>query len=118
MREILRSSFTADGQRLFLEFDGEHYRVGTRWTWLIKFPCVWDACDAFEVIELMQGDLSQVAKQLKVEIVRVPRWQLGAKRNSPSRIWNLLSCVEKRLSGLRPVSCGSKSSLIAWKPAT
>lgn len=57
--ETIRSGFTADGQRVFILFETERrrYRVATRWQWLASFDNVWDACDAFETIEMLEGDL-------------------------------------------------------------
>jgi len=113
--EILRSGFTVDGQRVFLECDGKVFRIGTRWVWLAKFGSIWDACDAFEAIEMMDGNLDAIARLLKMEIARVPRHRFGCKRNTMSRITYLTDCVGKRLSGLRPVYCGSKGSVVEWR---
>ena len=116
--ETLRSSVTPDGQRVFLEFDGSSYRIGTRWNWLARFDRIFDACDAFEAIEMMEGDLSKIAKVVKAEIQRVPRCQFGSKRNTMTRIVYLVNCVEKRIRGLRPAFCGSKGSVIDWRAAS
>lgn len=76
-QEILRSSFTCDGIRIFMTFDAEAkvYRVATRWVWLAAFDSVWDACDAFEAMELMGGADRHLASLIKQEIKRVPRYR-------------------------------------------
>jgi hypothetical protein len=115
---IIRSSFTPDGQRVFLEFDAERkvYRIGTRWNWLIDFANIWDACDAYEAIEFMEGDLRQAAKLAKAEIARVPRHQF-TDPNSMGRIRYLINSIERRLAGLRPIRTGSKGSIESWVAA-
>ena len=117
-QETLRSGFTPDGQKVFLIFDGQHYRLATRWIWLAGFDSVWDACDAFEALEMMEGDLRQAAKAIRGEISRVPRHQFGSKRNSMGRTNYLINCAIKRLAGLRPVTCGSKGAITKWVPVS
>lgn len=116
--ETIRSSFTPDGQRVFLLFDVERgiYRIATRWSWLTQFDNIWDACDAFEAVELMEGDLRKVAKLAKSEIARVPRHHF-VRAISMSRIVYLVNSIERRLAGLRPIRTGSKGSVEAWVPA-
>ena len=114
--ETLRSSITPDGQRVFLMFDQSKYRLATSWVWLTSFDSVWDACDAFEALQTMEGDLRPVAKIIKSEIARVPRHCFGASRNKMSRINHLINDVLRRAGGLRPVVCGSKGSVVKWVP--
>lgn len=116
--ETIRSGFTPDGQRVFLEFDQAKnvYRVATRWAWLVGFDNIWDACDAFEAIELMEGDLRKVAKLAKSEVVRVPRHSFVAPQ-SMARINYLVNSIERRLAGLRPTRTGSNGSVECWVPA-
>jgi hypothetical protein len=115
-QETLRSGFTPDGQKVFLIFDGQHYRLATRWIWLDRFLSIWDACDAFEALEMMEGDLRASSKKIKTEIARIPR-HFDLLRNKATRISHLVTCAEKRINGLRPLSCGSKSSVTKWIPA-
>jgi len=116
--ETLRSSVTPDGQRVFLVFDEDksQYRLATRWIWLAGFDSVWDACDAFEALEMMEGDLRASSKEIKTEIARIPRHHFGFLRNKATRISHLVTCAEKRINGLRPLSCGSKGSVTKWIP--
>ncbi len=116
--ETLRSSVTPDGQRVFLVFDEDksQYRLATRWIWLTSFESVWDGCDGFEALEMMEGDLRQAAMAIKGEISRVPRHQFGSARNNMVRTKYLIDCVIKRLAGLRPVSCGRKGAIQKWVP--
>jgi hypothetical protein len=118
-QEILRSSFTCEGTRVFLIHDQDKglYRLATRWVWLTAFESVWDACDAFEALELMAGDERVIAQVLKVEIKRVPRHTFGKLRNSMKRINYVINSAERRLQGLRPQRCGSKGSVEQWIPA-
>lgn len=119
--ETLRSGFTIDGQRVFLEFDGAKgiYRLATRWAWLASFDNVWDACDAFEALEMMEGDLRAIAKTTKAEIIRVPRSTFAPVNGSGvmGRVNYLINSIERRLAGLRPVRCGSKGSVEKWVTA-
>ena len=118
--ETLRSSFTPDGQRVFLEFDGAKgvYRLATRWAWLVSFDNVWDACDAFEALEMAEGDLRAIAKVAKAEIIRVPRSRFvrvsGGGAMGTTRMNYLINSIERRLAGMRPVRCGSKGSVEKW----
>ena len=114
--ETLRSGFTPDGQRVFLLFDSaiNKYRIATRWAWLASFEVINDACDAFEAIEFMEGDLRPAARIAKAEIARVPRHAFGRGRCSMGRISYLISCVERRAKGFRPVIFGSKGSVEKW----
>lgn len=114
--EVLRSSFSCDGTRVFLIHDADKglYRLATRWSWLTAFESVWDACDAFEALELMTGDEREIAKILKTEIKRVPRHTFGKMRNSIKRINYLINSAERRMAGLRPQRCGSKGSVERW----
>ena len=117
--ETLRSSVTCDGIRVFLVYDTEkkYFRIGTRWYWLTNFESVWDACDAFEALQLMEGDEKQIMEALKVEIKRTPRGRYSFQRIGMGRVNYLINCAEKRLQGLRPLSCGSKGAVVRWVPA-
>ena len=111
--ETLRSSWTIDGVRIFLTFDSEkqQYRIETRWYLIASFNNINDACDAFEAMEMIESnDHRAVGKWIKVEIDRVPRHKSAGNRS----ISELVSCVERRIAGLRPKSCGSKSSVTQW----
>lgn len=118
-QETLRSSFTCEGVRVFLIYDAQTraYRLATRWYWLASFETVWDACDAFEALQLMEGDDQQICRILKSEIKRVPRYVFGSNRNKMGRINYLINSAERRLRGLRPIRCGSKGSVERWVAA-
>lgn len=119
-QETLRSSFMQDGTRIYLIFDADKhkYRLATRWYWLAAFDDVHAACDAFEALELIEAASPRdAAKFLKLETYRVPRCEFGQARNTHRRIMYLVSCVERRLAGLRPQRCGSKGSIERWIPA-
>lgn len=112
----LRSGWTLDGQRIFLEHDqaGEVFRVGTRWAWLLKFGAVQDACDAFEALELMEGGITELAKHLATEIRRTPRHRSAKAAPAMARVSELVRCAELRMQGLRPQACGSKLAVVRW----
>lgn len=116
--ETLRSSFNVDGTRIFLIYDSEKqlYRLATRWYWLTSFETIYQACDAFEALELLSGDEKSLAKWLKVEVLRNPRSR-QANPSAMTRINDLISNVERRMSGLRPQICGNKGSVVRWIPA-
>lgn len=115
--ESLRSSYTQEGTRIFLVYDAgkTQFRIATRWYWLVSFDSIWDACDAFEAMELAEGDQKVVAQLIKIEIRRVPRHQF-VRRGSMGRINYLINSVERRMQGLRPQRCGSKGSVERWIP--
>lgn len=116
--EILRSGFTLDGDRIFVIHDPARsvYRLATRWRWLAKFSSVYDACDAFEALELIEGDEVAAAKQLVREIARVPRSRFYQPAGI-QRITYLVNSAERRLAGLRPIRTGSKGTIESWIPA-
>lgn len=116
--ETLRSSYTQDGTRFFLVFDANRatFRIGTRWHWLASFDSVWDACDAFEAMELVDGDLIELGRLIKKEIRRVPRYRFF-RPGGMGRINYLVNSVDRRLQGLRPQRCGSKGAVERWIPA-
>jgi hypothetical protein len=118
-QETLRSSFTCEGVRIFLLFDAHArlYRLATRWYWLTSFGSIWDACDAFDALQLMEGDDRQICRILKSEIKRVPRHHFGLARNKMGRINYLINSAERRLQGLRPIRCGSKGAVEHWVAA-
>lgn len=116
-QETLRSGFSPDGQRIYLVFSNGKYRLCTRWVWLSDFDTLADAADLFEALEFTEGDLKKAAKIGKAEIRRVPRRVFGESRNSMSRICYLFNAIDRRLSGLRPVRCGSHGSVEKWVPS-
>lgn len=117
--EILRSSYTQEGERFFLVYDPIKavFRIGTRWQWLVGFESIWDACDAFETLELAEGDQKALAGLIKKEVRRVPRHHF-IHRGSMGRINYLINSVERRMQGLRPQRCGSKGAVERWIPRT
>jgi hypothetical protein len=122
--EILRSSFTAAGTRVFLVYDSARaqdkpYRLATRWRWLASFDDVYAGTDAFEALELSdcEGREHEFATWAKRETVRVPGHRFGPQRGTMKRINYLINSVERRMQGLRPQRCGSKGSVERWIPA-
>lgn len=115
-QEVIRSSFSCEGTRLFLVFDSctRAYRLATRWQWLAAFDSIWDACDAFEALEMLEGNEKQLAALIKREIKRIPRHEFGLARNTMGRLNYLINSVERRLQGLRPIRSGSKGSVERW----
>lgn len=114
--ETLRTSFMQDGNKIELVFDAERrlYRIGTRWFWLCKFDSVYDACDAFEALELADAPATTgLGKIVRSEIARVPRHHF-IRPASMGRITYLLNSIERRLAGLRPQRCGSKGAIERW----
>lgn len=114
--EILRSSFSLDGIRIFLIYDRKRtaFRLATRYRWLATFVNVFDACDAFEALELIEGDEVAASKHLVREIARVPRHTCANRGAGMDRIAHLVRCVERRLAGFRPMRTGSKGSVEVW----
>jgi hypothetical protein len=112
----IRSSWTLDGQRIFIEHDAGRglFRVATRWVWLIKFASIEDACDAFEALELLQGSISDLAAHLAAEIRRTPRHRIAKAAPAMARVADLVRCVELRLQGLRPQACSRKHAVVQW----
>ncbi|MFP3637686.1 hypothetical protein [Paraburkholderia sp. SIMBA_054] len=116
--ERLRSGFAGD-ERIFLFYNlkDARYRLATRWAWLTSFDNVWDACDAFEALELAEGDVRVLARWSRKEIARVPRTRFGRDAGSMKRINYLVNSIERRAAGLRPQPCGRKGSVERWIPA-
>lgn len=117
--EVLRSGWMIDGTRIFLEFqkDKEIYQINTRWARLTFFGSIEDACDAFEAMELADGEAKPLALAIKKEIARVGRHEFGKSRSTHGRINYLVRSAERRLAGLRPIRHGSKGSVEAWIPS-
>ena len=92
-QEVIRSSFGCEGTRLFLVYDAGSgaYRLATRWQWLAAFDSIWDACDAFEALELLVVCEKQIADLIKREIKRVPRHSFGLKVNPA--FWSALTAL-------------------------
>jgi hypothetical protein len=116
--ETIRSGFTIDGQRVFLEFDASRstYRLATRWAWLAEFPTLADAADVFDALEFCEGDLRHAARIIKADAQRLPRHHMICA-TAMDRTWGLLKCLEHRQAGRRPVYCGSKGAVINWVAA-
>lgn len=112
--ETLRSSWTLDGQAIFLIFSAGQYRVATRWMWLASFKQLQEAAVAFEALEMLEGDPKALAEHIKTEVRRVPCSRFGTRRHSAARISYLVRCVDNRLAGLRLYVGGSKRSVEAW----
>jgi len=115
--EILRSSFTLAGERLFLHYEEgvtKPYRVGLRFRKLLAFQHIHDAIDAFESLELVTEDVIQAAKLLKIDIHRVPRWKSPRSGPAMARVHYLVHCVEQRQAGLQLKVAGRRSALEVW----
>jgi hypothetical protein len=115
--EVIKSSFTLDGQKIFLIFIPEtnSFRIGTRWAWLISFETIQSVSDAFEALELLDvEDLKTASAWIKKEMIRVPRTKVF-QASAMSYVSELVSNCEKRLSGLAPFYSGSHQSVIRWK---
>lgn len=115
--ETLRSGWTLDGQRIFLQYDIERrrYLLATRWRWLAPFESLDAACDAFEVMEMSEGEPVALASHIKTEIRRNPR---SRSAGSPhARLVYLADCAELRMQGLRPQSAGRRGAVVRWVPA-
>ena len=117
--ETLRTGWTLDGQRIFVIYQPSTalYRVATRWAWLLKFKQLQDAADAFETLEFLQGNISDLAKYLAIEIHRVPRHARARTAPAMARVAELVRCVERRMQGQRPQACGSKLAVVKWVEA-
>lgn len=115
-KERIRSGWTLDGQRIILEHDEEKalFVLGTRWVILAKFHAIQDACDAFEALEMLEGNPADLAKHLKAEIKRVPLFRSARNSHAMARVVDLVRSVEMRVHGFRPVACGAKLSVIKW----
>ena len=107
----IRSTFTQDGQRLFLDECAAGFQLQTRWYRIGKpIEGIYEAIDAFEALELMEGDLRTAFRMgVRPEMERLPRC-----RCIGGRVLALVEGAEKRLLGLRPQACGSKQSLTKW----
>lgn len=112
--EILRSSWALDGVRIFLEFNTaqQKYVVATRWVILASFSKIHDAIVLFEAVEMGEETTKVFAKAIMREMVRTPSYRLVGSAHA--RIISILDGAEKRMLGLRPVSCGSKGGVIKW----
>ncbi len=112
--ETLRSSWTLDGQRIYLLFSAGQYRLATRWVWLASFKQLAEAAVAFEALEMLEGDPKALAGHIRTEIRRRPDHQFGSRRHGMGRIAYLVRCVDNRMAGLRLRIQGSKGSVEAW----
>lgn len=115
--ETLRSGWTLDGLRIFLQHDPERgcYRLATRWRWLARFESIEAACDAFEVMELSEGEPVALASHIKTEIHRNPRSRSAGSAHA--RLVHIAECAERRQRGLVPRPCGRKGAVVRWVPA-
>lgn len=112
--ETLRSSWTLDGQRIFLVHSAGLYRVAIRWVWLARFKQLADAAVAFEALEMLEGDPRALIANIHTELRRRPSSSFGARRTYMARISYLVHCVDRRMTGQRVRACGSKSSVEVW----
>jgi len=112
--ETLRSSWTLDGQRIFLVHSAGQYRLATRWVWLASFKQLADAVVAFEALELLEGDPRGLITNIRTELRRRPSCSFGTRRTSMARIAYLVRCVDRRMLGQRVRVCGSKGSVEVW----
>lgn len=112
----IRSGWTLDGQRIYIEHDTARrvFKVATRWAWLMKFNAIHDACDAFEALELLEGGISNLATHVVAEIRRVPRHRTVASARGMARVAEIVRCAELRTRGIKPQACGSKSAVVRW----
>jgi len=117
--EILRSSYTLDGQRVFLIYYArlQVYRLALRWRWLGSFQTLADACEGFEALEMSEGDPVALVVAIKKEITRQPRYLAANGGRRMARIHSLLDAAERRIAGQRPVSTGRKGSVVRWVSA-
>lgn len=112
--ETLRSSWTLDGQRIYLMHSAGQYHLATRWVWLTTFQQLTDAADSFEALEMLEGDPKALVAHLLREVRRRPAHTFGARRFSHSRIAYLARCAENRMRGLRLRIEGRAGSVEAW----
>lgn len=110
----IRSTYTPDGQRLELNDCGNGFAIFTRWQRVTRpFNSLLDAIAAFEVLEFCEGDLHRIYRQsVSVELARTRAGMVSG--SAMSRTLQVLKDVERREMGLRPISCGSKGSVINW----
>jgi len=117
--ERLRTSETMDNDRIMLEYraDSLEFCVCTFISALFKSKNLAEAAVFFEVLEFVECDISKsfqdIARAIKKEIKRNPWNRLTGSRHG--KIMLLVDGVEKRLTGLRPVVVGSKSSCVVWR---
>ena len=111
----IRSTYTPDGQRLELNETDGGFAIFTRWQRITRpFTNLSDAIAAFEVLEFCEGDLHTVYRRsVAVELARTCAAMVTG--SAMARTWQVLADVERREAGLRPVSCGSKGSVIEWR---
>lgn len=110
----IRSTYTPDGQRLELNECGDGFAIFTRWQKITRhFERLPDAIAAFEVLEFCEGDLHRIYRQsVSVELARTRAGMVSG--SAMSRTLQVLKDVERRETGMRPLSCGSKGSVIKW----
>lgn len=113
----IRSTYTPDGQQLELSEVEGGFRINTRWQRITRpFSRIQDAIAAFEVLEFCEGDLHAIYRRsVSVELARTRASMVVGQ--AMARTWQVLSDVERREAGLRPIACGRKSSNIKWIPA-
>lgn len=112
--ETLRSSWTLDGQRIFLVHSAGQYRLATRWVWLASFKHLADAAVAFEALEMLEGDPRALIRNIHTELRRRPSSSFSARRTGMARISYLVRCVDRRMLGQRVRIGGSKGSVEVW----
>ena len=113
----IRSTYTPDGQLLELNDVGNGFAIFTRWQRITRpFDRLLDSIAAFEVLEFCEGDLHAIYRRsVAVELKRTRANMVSG--SAMSRTFQVLADVERREMGHRPVSCGSKGSVIKWVPA-
>jgi hypothetical protein len=113
--EILRTGYALSGETILLMFSRllGTYHVTTKHAHVFGHRELGKVTTFFEVMEYVEDESSSyrdLEKAIKTEMERNVR--LGGSAHG--KIMHLVSCVEKRLAGMRPVTCGSKSSVTEW----
>ncbi len=99
--EVLRSSFTAGGERVYLLFQPttRRFRLATRWCYVANFLQLQDAADAFEALELSDRPAAQLGRLLIQAVRKTPRPVPGTRRPAMWSINRILDFVDARASG-------------------
>jgi hypothetical protein len=99
--EVLRSSFTAGGERVYLLFQPttRRFRLATRWCYVANFLQLQDAADAFEALELSDRPAAQLGRLLTQAVQKIPRSVPGTRCPAMSRINRILDFIDARTSG-------------------
>ncbi|MGF7243925.1 hypothetical protein ABIC11_004381 [Pseudomonas oryzihabitans] len=99
--EVLRSSFTAGGERVYLLFQPttRRFRLATRWCYVAIFLQLQDATDAFEALELSDRPAAQLGRLLIQAVRKTPRSIPGSRPHAMWRINRILDFIDARASG-------------------